>query len=814
MTWPFENDTSAVTKKLAKRFLTAEKTTRRILSFTIAIATILILSTLLILVGFQEEHKDTQRSKAQITMAITQPKQLETLKFQPEVEWAGVYAGLGFSYQNDIVLNVLYEDEIQLSNQERLDFEGTFPIKEDEVLLQNSYIEYLQQDIQIGDMVDLDLTGVGTTEKYTVTGIVDSNSNGTDYFVWISEDKAQQIAVDGVIPRTAYIRLNTDSIDIPVLQSMGQTIAKNCGILEESVQIVNDYYAVMSGSDTGGTVTTILPITLTVLVLAGIVIYSIFFVSVTKNVRNFGQLRTVGLTKKQMKKVMRIESRSMMIKGISCGVIISGLIAFFSNMNGFRVSNFLQYGFIVAVCMIFMTLLAIQVPVRIASNISPLEGTRYTAYNANKSKKVKRQQRNWSKLSPKRLGKMNLHRSLKKTILTTIMLSLSGVIFVVVVMVANSLSAEKMARFYMFPNGDLQLKIQEIETSTFDSDGNSIDRVSELQRTNNPLNQDLIAQLGNISGVQTVVTENAVNLYIQYREDSLLSSIAGTGGLISTLTKEQCDKIADTLVSGSSDHNKLSENNGVLIRAGATGLNVGDVVELSGTNAQNEKFTREVPVIGIFDQGKQQQVLPLSSGSDFYVTDMTAKNLTGITDQTGILSISTEQENEQQVYEVIKKLSDENDKIDMYSLQDSVQTRQALFDMKIQPLFMIALILFLFSIISLTNTQLTNFLERKQELALLQSVGMTKKQQQEMIRAEEHFYLKIAIISTAALGSILGTVVCFYIERNSHCIQFQYPWLMVGVFLGTTILANYLVCHQAFRITVKDRLIDRLHTQE
>lgn len=273
-------------------------------------------------------------------------------------------------------------------------------------------------------------------------------------------------------------------------------------------------------------------------------------------------------------------------------------------------------------------------------------------------------------------------------------------------------------------------------------------------------------------------------------------------------------KLADTLVSGSSDHNKLSENNGVLIRAGATGLNVGDVVELSGTNAQNEKFTREVPVIGIFDQGKQQQVLPLSSGSDFYVTDMTAKNLTGITDQTGILSISTEQENEQQVYEVIKKLSDENDKIDMYSLQDSVQTRQALFDMKIQPLFMIALILFLFSIISLTNTQLTNFLERKQELALLQSVGMTKKQQQEMIRAEEHFYLKIAIISTAALGSILGTVVCFYIERNSHCIQFQYPWLMVGVFLGTTILANYLVCHQAFRITVKDRLIDRLHTQE
>ena len=91
MTWPFENDTSSVTKKLAKCFLKAEKNTRRILTFTISV------STILILVGFSEAHKDTQRTKAQITVAITQPEQLEALKLQPEVEWVGIYAGLGFS---------------------------------------------------------------------------------------------------------------------------------------------------------------------------------------------------------------------------------------------------------------------------------------------------------------------------------------------------------------------------------------------------------------------------------------------------------------------------------------------------------------------------------------------------------------------------------------------------------------------------------------------------------------------------------------------------------------------------------------------
>lgn len=116
--------------------------------------------------------------------------------------------------------------------------------------------------------------------------------------------------------------------------------------------------------------------------------------------------------------------------------------------------------------------------------------------------------------------------------------------------------------------------------------------------------------------------------------------------------------------------------------------------------------------------------------------------------------------------------------------------------------------------ISLTNTQLTNLLERKQELALLQSVGMTKKQQQEMMASEEHFYLKIALLSTLILGSLLGAGICFYIENTSHCIQFQYPWLLVGAFLGVVIITNFLVGKLAFQATIKGKLIERLRIQE
>lgn len=138
------------------------------------------------------------------------------------------------------------------------------------------------------------------------------------------------------------------------------------------------------------------------------------------------------------------------------------------------------------------------------------------------------------------------------------MLSLSGIMFVTVVTVANSLNAERMARFYMFPNGDLQLRIQSVETSTFDTSSNVGDRVSKLQRENNPLNDELISHLYSIKGVQKVTAENAVNLYIQYQENSLFSSIAGSGGLTSTLSQEQCAMISDALIEGTSDYDILN----------------------------------------------------------------------------------------------------------------------------------------------------------------------------------------------------------------------------------------------------------------
>ena len=65
MTWPFENDTSAITNKLAKRSRKADKRSKAFLLLTIALSVCMIFSIILISAGAQEEFKNTQRTRSQ-----------------------------------------------------------------------------------------------------------------------------------------------------------------------------------------------------------------------------------------------------------------------------------------------------------------------------------------------------------------------------------------------------------------------------------------------------------------------------------------------------------------------------------------------------------------------------------------------------------------------------------------------------------------------------------------------------------------------------------------------------------------------------
>ena len=56
MTWPFENDTSAITNKLTKRSRKADKRSKAFLLLTIALSVCMIFSIILISAGEQDAN--------------------------------------------------------------------------------------------------------------------------------------------------------------------------------------------------------------------------------------------------------------------------------------------------------------------------------------------------------------------------------------------------------------------------------------------------------------------------------------------------------------------------------------------------------------------------------------------------------------------------------------------------------------------------------------------------------------------------------------------------------------------------------------
>ncbi len=64
-----------------------------------------------------------------------------------------------------------------------------------------------------------------------------------------------------------------------------------------------------------------------------LVIYSIFYIYVHNQVREFGQLRTMGTTAKQIKKILRVQGRIFCVYGTALGLVIGGIAAFCSSQT-------------------------------------------------------------------------------------------------------------------------------------------------------------------------------------------------------------------------------------------------------------------------------------------------------------------------------------------------------------------------------------------------------------------------------------------------------------------------------------------------
>ena len=768
MTWPFENDTSAIVKKLAGRSMQADKRNKAFLLLTIAISVCMVFSILLISTGTQEKFKNTQRNKAQIGILGVTDEQTAQLRQNENIMWVGEYSALGLFYVENKTITVAYGNEDYFLHQEEKTFQGSVPQKADEIMLPQNYLDFLGKSYQAGDSISIDLTGTGQEAEYTLSGVLNNTKESNGYFIYVSKELARDLAKDS-FQVTAYTRLNTDAISSTAILA-GKAI-QNTSIVEEQVMLT-DYSAVMSGVITSGIPIPVPLLAALTAILAATIVYGVFYTKIVKNVQMFGQLRTVGMTKRQIKRMASKEGRLYALAGIPLGLVIGVLIGFIGCPDGFRLKTTVIYAVLIAAVAFVIVNIAIFKPVRVAMNTSPVEGAKYLAY-AGKAKSSSKLHR---KLTPFNLAKINIQRNKQKAVLTLLMLGVSGALLLVTSTVAGSIDPAKQASFKYYPAGNILIQIRNTVGSSFDNEAEPYGS-AKLQLEENPLeDQALMRELEKVDGIEKITAFDSVYMTATFSGGS--GSITSISSFFPTLNREQTEEKQAVLSSGTADYDDMVEKNGILVAEDIA--QVGDTLKIEGRAFDGRTFDVEAVVVGTYNRSDLMEDSPVVPGSPYFIMAYdTAKKLTGITEQTGILAVKNSEGRFDEVLAAVQKIADKNGKIEVNTIEQTIKNIQYRYSASIHALYMTSAILFVFGSISLMNMLMVDFQNRKREFGLLEAVGTTRQQLKAMLDREMGIYLGGSLVIALVFGSILSVIVCRRLDAVNHCITLVLPWLFL-----------------------------------
>ena len=236
-----------------------------------------------------------------------------------------------------------------------------------------------------------------------------------------------------------------------------------------------------------------------------LIIYNVFQISVTTDIRFYGLLKTIGTTGKQLRRIIRGQVLILSFIGIPIGLILGYLIGakltpiIIHRLNGLSANDLSLSPWIFILSALFSlctVLVSCLKPARMAGKVSAIEAIRYTD-GGTQSRKAERHTRG-AKLS--HMAWANLGRNRKKTILTITSLSLAVLLLQLTVTFTNGFDmdkylANKMVSDFVFANSSYFQSSLSSETSVPES---MLDMV---------LAQEGIAEGGRVYGLTTTVQE-------------------------------------------------------------------------------------------------------------------------------------------------------------------------------------------------------------------------------------------------------------------------------------------------------------------
>ncbi len=788
MIWPFENDTSAIVKKLAKRSLASEKRRNLMVVIAVALAAFLVCFVAVISISIAQIQRNQVADTYEVVFSGIDAFEVAALKELPEFARVGEYYLLGQEHSTK-GYNVSYvycdSDMMYIARNQMELVKGRLPELANEIAVSEYFLSAYGLDARIGETVGLDTESF--YGDYTVTGILDgAGEKESNTCVVVS--KAALMQWPGFDPAgyRAYVHFKNDrKFDREDMAAHCREIATQFG--SPHVGMNSSYFAFNSKS-----IDFVAIFGIAALVLAGgyVVIQSIFRISVNDKIQNYGQLRTIGATPKQLRCIVKKESRRLGGIGILIGIFLGmggGLFLFPKGFHG------AYYGVAVLLTVVvcwFMVSVSVHRPVKIAANISPLEAVRFSAGQEKTCSRKKHR-----KLSPVSMGFANFGRDRKKSVSIAVSLSLGGILLLVVSSMVLTRSPQQAARL-LFPDGDYKIYLSSEQPE------------EEIMAAGNPLNEELRQKILSVDGVTDVLVIRR-SLHAKFE-----TSESAEAGMCDMLTDTNYVDVEAILVSGSMPTDAHSILLGTNYNKYHADMDVGATMELS-----LGQETTTVIISGLFDTAKMTNghgALALDSAALFAPEELFYELYPKIESFDYSWSIVSDPKKAESVERGLQEAVSGCSNLGLDTIATHIEYEKMQSRIVFGSLQALSWLIFLFGVVNLINTTLSNQVSRKRENSILCSVGLTGNQLCQMSVIEGMCYALFAALTVLILGLPLSMAICVEVSKKSFAgvvVPYQFPFLEMGLFLLVLFGIEGILSVWMVRRQKKQSLVEQIRAQ-
>lgn len=846
-----DNRNKEVIKRVEKGMMKANRTRNIFAIVAVAPTTFMITTVFSLGINYKENMEltsvRTSGTNANVSLAMPTKSQEKGIRDLDYVKTVGTQYMIGSvagknEADRDLAIAMQYYDNTEWEKHYKeaiSNINGSYPKKENEIMLSEDALSQLgiekpKLDMEIplsyvskdGEQKDI-FTLSGWFRSYTGTGMAFlSESYCQEHGYTLQNSGVLSISLDN--PKDNFYDIQDD-----ITLNENQT-----------------FQGSVSTSSSNGSVYAMIILLVFFIIDSGyLLIYNVLYISISRDTRFYGLIKTLGTTEKQIKTLVKRQAVTFACIGIPIGVILAGALSFgivpiilenaFDSGKSIIDAEMFFHPSIFILSIIFSALtvwISCNAPAKAASKISPIEALRYQNFASTKTKI--RSSTNGGKLHV--MAYHNVFRDKKRAFLVFMSLFMGITMILGVNGIIGSMKVENFIDKYMdynFEYTDIQFEQPEQpnkEVSQFD--------------------EQFVEQIKQIDGVKKVDIQKTVWAGIDFDEVALegFMKIRYEDSRYKTEGQSYQEMVADLKEYANAgdygcyittlddkaleEYNAKHPNTSIDIEAfnrGETAIAgmdteynapntalVGKTLCLTADSSDDKATDFLIDDSFYFEDYENNLSEGIGRRKDIhivpeiiYVSEAGMERLT----KTPIISaIGVDIKDMNQVEQIDSELQALNGTLTKqeWSYKSPIgmmeEYNQVTYSMNLMGNGA-AVLLIVIGLINFINVMLTGVVARKNEFAVMESIGTSKKQIQKILTLEGGIYALVTTVLIMTLGNAFLLLVADAVPHMADYAKFEYPFALVICLIFAIFIICLSVPAIVYRAVSKETVIERLH---